>query len=253
MLNIRSGSTDLGPSATAAPVAVATPAQAEVLAALTTSGPSTAAELASRMGQHTNTVREHLDALVALGLTARERESPAGRGRPAYRYAAVSASPEGAAYRVFLEALVEEFVATGPVERATERVTERATELGRRASLTPPRSEYAAPPSAPTAPSSAPLARTTSATRQRLSRALADAMDGLGFTTEELPRGRGLRLLTCPLIDVATRHAAVVCGFHQGMLQSVAARAGADPSTVALTPFAEPGACVVRLGPAARR
>lgn len=248
MLNIHSGSTDLGPSATAAPVAVATPAQAEVLAALTTSGPSTAAELASRMGQHTNTVREHLDALVALGLTTRERESPAGRGRPAYRYAAVSASPEGAAYRVFLEALVEEFVATGPVERATER----ATELGRRASLTPPRSEYAAPPSAPTAPSSAPLARTKSATRQRLSRALADAMDQLGFTTEELPRGRGLRLLTCPLIDVATRHAAVVCGFHQGMLQSMAAHAGADPSTVALTPFAEPGACVVRLGPAAR-
>ena len=245
MLNIPSGSTDLGPSATAAPVAVATPAQAEVLAALTASGPSTAAELASRMGQHANTVREHLDALVALGLTARERESPAGRGRPAYRYAAVSASPEGAAYRVFLEALVEEFVATGPVERATER----ATELGRRASLTPPRSEYAAPPSAP---SSAPSARTKSATRQRLSRALADAMDGLGFTTEELPRGRGLRLLTCPLIDVATRHAAVVCGFHQGMLQSMAAHAGADPSTVALTPFAEPGACVVRLGPAAR-
>lgn len=245
MLNIPSGSTDLGPSATAAPVAVATPAQAEVLAALTASGPSTAAELASRMGQHANTVREHLDALVALGLTARERESPAGRGRPAYRYAAVSASPEGAAYRVFLEALVEEFVATGPVERSTER----ATELGRRASLTPPRSEYAAPPSAP---SSAPSARTKSATRQRLSRALADAMDGLGFTTEELPRGRGLRLLTCPLIDVATRHAAVVCGFHQGMLQSMAAHAGADPSTVALTPFAEPGACVVRLGPAAR-
>lgn len=143
---------------------------------------------------------------------------------------------------MFLEALVEEFVATGPVERATER----ATELGRRASLTPPRSEYGA------APSSAPLARTKSATRQRLSRALADAMDGLGFTTEELPRGRGLRLLTCPLIDVATRHAAVVCGFHQGMLQSMAAHAGADPSTVALTPFAEPGACVVRLGPAAR-
>lgn len=241
MLNIPSGSTDLGPSATAAPVAVATPAQAEVLAALTASGPSTAAELASRMGQHANTVREHLDALVALGLTARERESPAGRGRPAYRYAAVSASPEGAAYRVFLEALVEEFVATGPVERAIE--------LGRRASLTPPRSEYAAPPSAP---SSAPSARTKSATRQRLSRALADTMDGLGFTTEELPRGRGLRLLTCPLIDVATRHAAVVCGFHQGMLQSMAAHAGADPSTVALTPFAEPGACVVRLGPAAR-
>lgn len=241
MLNIPSGSTGLGPSATAAPVAVATPAQAEVLAALTAGGPSTAAELASRMGQHANTVREHLDALVALGLTARERESPAGRGRPAYRYAAVSASPEGAAYRVFLEALVEEFVATGPVERAIE--------LGRRASLTPPRSEYAAPPSAP---SSAPSARTKSATRQRLSRALADAMDGLGFTTEELPRGRGLRLLTCPLIDVATRHAAVVCGFHQGMLQSMAAHAGADPSTVALTPFAEPGACVVRLGPAAR-
>ncbi len=236
----------LGPTATAAPVAVATPAQADVLAALTSGGPSTAAGLASRMGQHANTVREHLDALVTVGLAERKRESPAGRGRPAYRYAAVPASAKGAVYRTFLEALLEEFVATGPAERAAD--------LGRRVPLKPTEDGYAASPasSPPTSTPSTATRPTTTIPRQRLSRALAAAMDGLGFTTEALPRGQGLRLLTCPLIDVATRHAPVVCSFHEGMLQSVAARVGAPPGTVALMPFAEPGACLVRLGPAAR-
>ncbi|MBL0005571.1 MAG: helix-turn-helix domain-containing protein [Actinomycetales bacterium] len=89
VLNTPYRSPVLGPAPTQEPTAVATPAQGEVLAALSADGPATAAELGARTGQHPNTVREHLDALVDLGLAARDRDAPAGRGRPAYRYAAL--------------------------------------------------------------------------------------------------------------------------------------------------------------------
>ncbi|MBL0005572.1 MAG: hypothetical protein IPP00_16980 [Actinomycetales bacterium] len=74
---------------------------------------------------------------------------------------------------------------------------------------------------------------------------MATVMAGQGFRTEELPRGRGLRLVNCPLVGVAVRHGEVVCGFHQGMLQAVVERSGGDPDSVHLGPFAEPGACLV--------
>lgn len=226
MLNIAVGAPPAGPRPAAATVPVATPAQAEVLSALTSAGPCTAAELAARLGQHTNTAREHLDVLVAQRLAERERESPAGRGRPAYRYAATPPAAEGGAYRSLVEALVEQFVAAGPAERAVE--------LGRRVRLTP----------------AAATTRPGSAAKHRVSRAVAEAMAGLGFATEPVPGGRGLRLLTCPLLSLAREHERVVCGFHHGILQSVTQRAGADPDSVTLTPFAEPGACLVRWAPA---
>ena len=51
------------------------------------SRPMTAAALAEQSGQHSNTVREHLDVLVEHGLATRERAEAAGRGRPAWLYA----------------------------------------------------------------------------------------------------------------------------------------------------------------------
>ena len=208
-------------------------------------GPATAAELGARTGQHPNTVREHLDALVDLGLAARDRDAPAGRGRPAYRYAALPHPAEGPAYRALMAALVENFVDGSshvtPGHTPEQRVTERATLLGR---------------GVPVPESVAELARASGgaggaiAARRRVAQAMAIVMAGQGFRSEELPRGRGLRLVNCPLVGVAVRHGEVVCGFHQGMLQAVVERSGGDPDSVHLEPFAEPGACLVRIGPA---
>lgn len=245
MLNTPSRSPVLGPAPTQEPTAVATPAQGEVLAALSADGPATAAELGARTGQHPNTVREHLDALVDLGLAARDRDAPAGRGRPAYRYAALPHPSEGPAYRALIAALVEHFVdgssrgALGHSPAST--ITERATLLGR---------------GVPVPESVAELARASgeaggaAKARRTVAQAMATVMAGQGFRTEELPRGRGLRLVNCPLVGVAVRHGEVVCGFHQGMLQAVVERSGGDPDSVHLEPFAEPGACLVRIGPA---
>ena len=243
MLNNASRSSVLGPAPALEPTAVATPAQAEVLAELNAEGPATAAELSARTGQHPNTVREHLDALVGLGLAVRERDAPAGRGRPAYRYAALPHPTEGPAYRALIAALIEHFVdgaAPGPISTSPELTIQgRATALGRRAPLAAGIAELVR---------ASVGGRSAHPARRHVARALATVMTGQGFTTEELPRSHGLRLVRCPLLGVADRHGAVVCGFHHGLLQAVGAAAGADPDSIHLEPFAEPGACLVRIG-----
>jgi predicted ArsR family transcriptional regulator len=243
VLNTPSRASVLGPAPALEPTAVATPAQAEVLAALTAEGPATAAELSARTGQHPNTVREHLDALVGLGLVVRDRDAPVGRGRPAYRYAALPHPTEGPAYRALIAALVEHFVdgaTRDPLANSPETtIAQRATALGRQAPLPVGVAELVR---ASGGGRSAPPAR------RHVARALATVMTGQGFGAEELPRGHGVRLVRCPLRAVADRHGEVVCGFHHGLLQAVGAVAGADPDSIHLEPFAEPGACLVRIG-----
>jgi predicted ArsR family transcriptional regulator len=55
-------------------------------------GPLGVRELAERMGLHTNTVRKHLDLLVANGFVTRLRDEATRRGRPRFVYAAVPES-----------------------------------------------------------------------------------------------------------------------------------------------------------------
>ncbi|MGN0064676.1 MAG: helix-turn-helix domain-containing protein, partial [Nocardioides sp.] len=60
--------------------------------------PVTLAALATVSQLHPNTVREHLDGLVADGLATRDQAEPHGRGRPAWLYRStgddVAAAPE---------------------------------------------------------------------------------------------------------------------------------------------------------------
>ena len=49
-------------------------------------------EMAAKMGLHTNTVRLHLDALVAAGLADSEAEKRDLRGRPRKLYSAIANS-----------------------------------------------------------------------------------------------------------------------------------------------------------------
>src|SRR5699024_10239869 len=66
------------------------PARAFVLAQLADqSEPVTISTLVDSTGLHSNTLREHLDALVEAGVAVRERAHAKGRGRPAWLYAAL--------------------------------------------------------------------------------------------------------------------------------------------------------------------
>lgn len=214
----------LGAPGVAASPAVATAAQAEILTRLRSyDDPVGVAELASAARQHPNTLREHLEALVAAGLATRERDTPLGRGRPAYLYAAhrAEASP---AHAALLDALAGHLAATTP------KAGEVAVGLGRTFAAVRLVVEPQSKPS-----------------RRRAAQQLGAAMAGLGFAAEALGSGRALRLLSCPLRESADRNPEVVCGFHLGMVQAVATGAGLDPREVRLVPFAEPGACRLEL------
>ncbi len=82
-------------------------------------GRRTVAELAAALGQHPNTVREHLDALVRAGLTERTLRHSAGRGRPAALYrATLAATPAGPEYAVLAEVLIGALARALPDRRA---------------------------------------------------------------------------------------------------------------------------------------
>jgi predicted ArsR family transcriptional regulator len=208
-------------------------ARAAVLAAVEDSpGPGPLARLAARTGLHANTLREHLDALVADGLVDRGQEAPHGRGRPASLYRAArpetSPLPEYAGLAAALAATIHRTSPT-PVDDAVLAGTSWGHDLA----------SAAGPPEAPTA---------ASARRQ-----VVEVLDGMGFDPQPDDEHAAVRLTRCPLLDTARRYPDVVCAVHLGIARGALAEYGADGSEVTLEPFAEPGACVLHLTGPERR
>lgn len=220
----------MGPRA--ARVVVATPRQAEILDRLDAlARPASVTELAAS-GEHTNTVREHLDALVHLGLVERSLRPTGGRGRPAYGYAVASTSTQTDAYAVLVGALVRHLRASTPDPSEVVEALGRSygRDLGSRV---------------------APSEQSSNAARgvRRVATArLVQAMDRLGFSPEAGKAGT-VRLRTCPLLPSAAGQEDVVCGFHRGVAQGISEQSGIAPQNVTLHPFAQPGACLLVISP----
>jgi len=205
-----------------------TPAQAQVLHLLAGAGrPITAADLATVRGLHTNTAREHLDALVGLGLVRRDNEPPSGRGRPAYRYAVAPAPSPVGAHAALVTALVDHLAAAETDPRAA--AVQLGAVYGR---------DHGAEADAPGEHRS-PERRATSL--------ITSAMTTLGFSPEPIGGGADLVLRTCPLLDAARHRPEVVCGFHEGLVQGLAEQAGVASALITLTPFSEPDGCRLQL------
>ena len=56
-----------------------------------------------------------------------------------------------------------------------------------------------------------------------------------------------VRLTRCPLLEAAHKYPDVVCGVHLGLAQGALEEYGAASDGTDLVPFAEPGACRLRL------
>jgi predicted ArsR family transcriptional regulator len=185
-------------------------------------------DAAAAFGQHPNTVREHLDALVAAGYLVRSRTAGPRRGRPAWRYRVDPDRPEPDGrlreYRALAGALAAHIAAHSADPRAQAR--EAGARWGRAMA------EGDAPPTADG----------TEGGRERIVQLLAD----LDFGPRVEGPGRVV-LTTCPLLDVARAHPEVVCAVHEGMVAAALDTMGADPGHVALRPFAVPGGCVLTL------
>lgn len=213
-------------------------------------GAQTVAAVADRLGQHPNTVRDHLDSLLDDGLIERFRAEPAGRGRPAWLYRiapdlglladdiGMGFPHEGREYIDLAVALIDQVADSSPdpgeLARQAGRRWGRALADRQRRSDRGHRSDTGddgADPHPATDP------------RVMMSELLAD----LRFDPEPGDGASTLRLTTCPFLAAAKRNPQVVCQVHLGIVQGAWERLGGDPATVDLTPFAEPGACLLQL------
>lgn len=182
-------------------------------------------ELAVSVGLHPNTVREHLDRLVAAGLVTRQASAPAGRGRPGLRYAAepVGTEEDPSAYRMLARVL-----ATALAERAdgVAAATGAGEDWG-----------------AQVAGTLAPVADPDMATQH-----LVTLLDDLGFAPEPDPEGgTSILLHHCPFGALGHERGDVVCGVHLGLMRGALRELGAPLDAVALEPFVTPDLCRARL------
>ena len=225
----------LGPRpgpAVPAPGSVPSRAAAAVLDLLTAHDrPTTAAALAESAGQHPNTVREHLDALVGAGLAARMRAASSGRGRPAWLYVATPVEqPVVREYAGLATALAMQLARTSPHPR------EDAVEAGRVWG-----EQLAAGREAPSSPAAA---------RHEVVELLGD----LGFDPAADSRAQTVHLRQCPLIAAAREEPGVVCSVHLGIVRGALDTWDTRSEDTSLVPFAEPGGCLLHLtGATARR
>ena len=207
----------------------------EVLAVLrAAAAPLGVAETAERVGVHPNTVRFHLDALVADGLVERHPQEPAGRGRPRTVYAPRPGMDRGGSrgYELLARMLLSRLAATGPEAPAAAR--EAGREWGRFLVGPPPPFNRPAPEE--------------SAAR------LVGLLDDLGFAPdpEGGPVPSRIRLRHCPFLELAEEYGQLVCPLHLALMQGALDELGAPLTATDLEPFAEPDACLAHLAPAPR-
>lgn len=219
------------------------PRRREVLEVLRTApAPLGVAETARRMGLHPNTVRFHLDALVADGLVERRTVAPTGPGRPRTVHTVRPGMDRAGHrdYRLLARMLLSRWAAADPAG-AREEAMETGRAWGR----------FLVDPLPPYEP----------ATPGRSVAALLDLLNGLGFAPqpegEERANGESgrtperIRLRHCPFLELAEEQGRLVCPLHLGLMQGALAELGAPLTATTLEPFATPDSCVAHLAGAA--
>lgn len=201
------------------------PARAAVLAALGAQGAGTVRALAQITGLHVNTLREHLDQLVASGHVRRSRVPTGGRGRPPWAYdARQPAARPGIEPAGLAAALV------GHVRRTSTDIRGDALAAGVSWGQQVARE--------------GPGARPPATGHDRL----VELLDRTGFGPVVEAGDEVVRLTRCPLLELAVADPEVVCAVHLGLVRGALAEFGAsDPESAELAAFAEPGACRLEL------
>ena len=188
--------------------------------------------IAEALSVHPNTVRFHLDTLIATERVERLLGASDGPGRPPIVYRAVhSMSRDGPSNYRLLAAML-----TAHLADTADNPARTAATLGRRWG-----------PSlidrSPAAATKAPPTKTEVLTR------VVDVLDDLGFEPEPHKGGtsREIRLRHCPFLDLVGDHADVICSLHLGLMQGAMAHLHSPVTVNRLDPFVEPDLCVAHL------
>jgi predicted ArsR family transcriptional regulator len=184
------------------------------------------AAVAEETGQHPNTIREHLDALVDAGLVVREPSAAHGRGRPAWLYSAADVEEPDPRVRHYAALAV---ALAGQISRGSDHPGDDALAAGQ---------EWGRSLAGSIGPQSAAGAR----------RRTVELLAELGFEPRANTRATAVRLRQCPFLDAARRQPDIICTVHLGVVRGVLAEIAPNGPHAALEPFAEAGACVLRLG-----
>jgi predicted ArsR family transcriptional regulator len=211
------------------------PTRARVLALLQGAGTALSApQVSERLGLHANSVRFHLDALVADGFAVRRPEERSSPGRPKLLYTASPAAPDVADRRYgMLAAMLGDLV--------HEHVAEPA-ELGERVGRSWAR--RLALQEAPRTDEGGHHPRHAVEPEGGLATLVA-TLGAVGFDSRVADDVEGLRveIRPCPFLEVAAEHPDVVCPLHLGLMRGVLERIGSELSVASLEPFAASGLC----------
>ena len=173
--------------------------------------------LCSRTDLHPNTVRGHLEVLLAAGQIARAPGRREGRGRPPMLYRAVG--PESPIYQELVTALVAELGdSTEPalIDDAADRWAEVVDHSGSAQSID-----------------------------EALEQA-AKALNQLGFSAHVSSVGDTITLGSCPYAALI-REQPVICDIHTALLRELLARTGQPVAVKDMQVWAAPGICRTHL------
>jgi len=194
--------------------------------------PMSIVAIADELGVHPNTVRFHLDSLVAEGRVERVEHGRKGPGRPPLMFQAVRQMDRGGVrhYRVLAE-ILSTALAAERNPRAKAMAAGRA--WGRELE-----SRLESPPA-------------TSSAEDAIDR-LVEALDELGFAPERRTSNgeQQVGLRHCPFLELAETRASVVCPIHLGLMQGALETWAAPISVDRLDAFVEPDLCLAHIVPA---
>ncbi|ORB65139.1 transcriptional regulator [Mycolicibacterium tusciae] len=199
----------------------------DVLAALRGAADAmTIANIAEQLEVHPNTVRFHLEALVADGRAERVEPDRKGQGRPPQLYRAVAGMDPGGTrrYRMLAEILT---LALAGDSNASAKALEAGRAWAGRLSHPP---------------------RTRPGVRASVNR-LVSLLDDLGFAPQrrESEGEVEVGLRHCPFLELVDEARSVVCPIHLGLMQGAMATWRAPVTVDRLEPFVEPGLCLAHL------
>ena len=184
--------------------------------------PISIAEISDSIGLHENTIRGHLNVLLALGDIERTQLSPTQRGRPKWLYTK-SKRPQAMA-RHLLNALTSRLSEVGEEELVEEAAAGWAAML----------------------PSPQPATNINEAVAN-----LSASLENLGFTTEISSLGDAVAVSHCPY-ELIVGESPIICDIHTALASKILRDSGQPVSIASMEVFATKGVCIARLNRADR-
>jgi predicted ArsR family transcriptional regulator len=179
--------------------------------------PLTVEMIVEATGLHANTIRGHLDVLLASDVISREPAESPGRGRPRWLYRA--ARPKASPFQFLAQALAVQLARADGAEFADDAAERWSRAL----------------PGLPAASSpDEAVAETT------------DALNRLGFHATASPVGDAISVTQCPYAELVADNP-VICDIHTALVVRLLDQTGQPVTLESMDIWARRGMCVARL------